>query len=84
MTVLANGLTVPDVQVGHVDKVKGNEGTVGAGETGWPAVDVGMVEGADVELRAKKEVFDHFLEIGLLARLNIAYCDSIKMFFIIW
>ena len=34
MTVLANGLTVPDVQVGHVDKVKGNEGTVRTGETG--------------------------------------------------
>ena len=34
MTVLANGLNVLNVQVGHVDKVKGNEGTVGTGETG--------------------------------------------------
>ena len=34
MTVLTNGLNVLNVQVGHVDKVKGNEGTVGTGETG--------------------------------------------------
>ena len=34
MTVLTNGLNAPNVQVGHVDKVKGNEGTVGTGETG--------------------------------------------------
>ena len=34
MTVLVNGLDVLNVQVGHVDKVKGNEGTVGTGETG--------------------------------------------------
>ena len=34
MTVLANGHNVLNVQVGHVDKVKGNEGTVGTGETG--------------------------------------------------
>ena len=25
---------------------------------------------------AKKEVFGHFLEFGLLDRVNIAYCDS--------
>ena len=34
MTVLTNGRNVPNVQVGHVDKVKGNEGTVRTGETG--------------------------------------------------
>ena len=34
MTVLANGLNVLNVQAGHVDTVKGNEGTVGTGETG--------------------------------------------------
>ena len=28
--------------------------------------------------RAKKEVFGHFLELGLLDRLDIAYCDSTK------
>ena len=26
--------------------------------------------------RAKKEVFGHFLEFGLLDRLDIAYCDD--------
>ena len=25
---------------------------------------------------AKKEAFGHFLELGLLDRLDIAYCDS--------
>ena len=30
--------------------------------------------------RAKKEVFGHFLEFGLLDRLDIAYCDSTKCF----
>ena len=29
---------------------------------------------------AKKEVFGHFLEFGLLDRLDIAYCDSTKCF----
>ena len=28
--------------------------------------------------RAKKEVFGHFLDFGLLDRLNIAYFDSAK------
>ena len=38
------GLNVLNVQVGHVDKVKGNQGTVGTGETGWhDAVAVDMV-----------------------------------------
>ena len=27
---------------------------------------------------AKNEVFGHFLEFGLLDRLDIAYCDSTK------
>ena len=30
--------------------------------------------------RAQKEVFGHFLEFGLLDRLDIAYCDSTKCF----
>ena len=30
--------------------------------------------------RAKKEVFGHFLEFGLLDRLDIAYCDRTKCF----
>ena len=30
--------------------------------------------------RAKIEVFGHFLEFGLLDRLDIAYCDSAKRF----
>ena len=30
--------------------------------------------------RAKKEVFGHFLEFGLLDWLDIAYCDSTKCF----
>ena len=30
--------------------------------------------------RAKKEVFVHFLEFGLLDRLDILYCDSSKCF----
>ena len=30
--------------------------------------------------RAKKDVLGHFLEFGLLDRLDIAYCDSIKCF----
>ena len=34
MTVLTNGLNVHNVQVWHVDKVKGNEGSVRTGETG--------------------------------------------------
>ena len=34
MTVLANGLNVLNVQAGHVDTVKWDEGTVGTGETG--------------------------------------------------
>ena len=54
MTVLAYGLNLPNVQVGHVDKVKGNEGTVGTGETGRPAVDGDMVKGADVEPLAQR------------------------------
>ena len=33
---------------------------------------------------AKKEVFGHFLGLGLLDRLDIAYCDSTKMFSNIW
>ena len=28
----------------------------------------------------KKEVFGHFLEFGVLDRLDIAYCDSAKCF----
>jgi len=28
----------------------------------------------------KKEFFDHFLEFGLLDRLDIGYCDSTKCF----
>ena len=31
-----------------------------------------------MQKRANNEVFDHFLEFGLLDRLNIAYCDSTK------
>ena len=30
--------------------------------------------------RAKNEVFGHFLEFGLLDRLDIGYCDSTKCF----
>ena len=30
--------------------------------------------------RARKEVFDHFLEFGLLDRIDIACCDSTKCF----
>ena len=30
--------------------------------------------------RAKKEVFGHFLEFGMLDRVDIAYCDSTKCF----
>ena len=30
--------------------------------------------------KVKKEVFGHFLEFGLLDRLDIAYCDSTKCF----
>ena len=30
--------------------------------------------------KSQKEVFGHFLEFGLLDRLHIAYCDSIKCF----
>ena len=30
--------------------------------------------------RAKKEVFGHFLEFGLLDRPGIAYCDRTKCF----
>ena len=30
--------------------------------------------------KAKNEVFGHFLEFGLLDRLDIAYCDSTKCF----
>ena len=30
--------------------------------------------------RAKKEVFGHFRDFGLLDRLGIAYCDGIKCF----
>ena len=30
--------------------------------------------------KPKKEVFGYFLEFGLLDRLDIVYCDSIKRF----
>ena len=30
--------------------------------------------------RAKKDVFGHFMDFGLLERLYIAYCDTIKGF----
>ena len=33
-----------------------------------------------MQKRAKNEVFGHFLELGLLDRLDIAYYDSIKCF----
>ena len=33
-----------------------------------------------MQKRAKNEVFGHFLEFGLLDRLDIAYCDSTKCF----
>ena len=34
--------------------------------------------------RDKKEVFGHFLEFGLLDRVDIANCDTAKSFFNTW
>ena len=33
-----------------------------------------------MQKRAENEVFGHFLEFGLLDRLDIGYCDSAKCF----
>ena len=87
MTVLANGLNVPNVQVGHVDKVKGNDGTFATGETGWPAVDVDMVKGANVEPLAQRPGYSsqrqhlspcQHLQQVILSHLSQQYLHSLS------